>query len=186
MGELREKMRCDLLVANYRPGTVSRYVRCASDFAAHYWRSPAEMGRDEVQGFLHYLSVERGCGPARVKMYVAGLKQVAAREVEQEVLRRLQAPGSIRDLSPNACRFLENVVSLWPSLPRGELNPWVRTFVWAATWNPDTRKVDIVFDEIGLENAIAENPELLKPLPDKVLRKSRGRKGSPSKGSTRK
>ncbi|MBN1609945.1 MAG: zinc ribbon domain-containing protein [Polyangiaceae bacterium] len=112
--------------------------------------------------------------------------QVAAREVEQEVLRRLQAPGSIRDLSPNARRFLENVVSLWPSLPRGELNHWVRTFVWAATWNPDTRKVDIVFDEIGLENATAENPELLKPLPDKVLRKLQGRKGARSKGSTRK
>lgn len=46
----------------------------------------------------------------------------------------------------------------------------MRTFVWAATWNPDTRKVDIVFDEIGLENAMAKNPELLEPLPDKVLR----------------
>jgi DNA invertase Pin-like site-specific DNA recombinase len=112
--------------------------------------------------------------------------QVAAREVEQEVLRQLQAPGSIRDLSPNARRFLENVATLWPSLPRGELNYWVRTLVWAATWNPDTRKADIVFDEIGLENAIAENPELLKPLPDKVLRKLRGRKGARSTGSTRK
>jgi len=112
--------------------------------------------------------------------------QVAAREVEQEVLRQLQAPGSIRELSPNARRFLENVAPLWPSLPRGELNHWVRTFVWAATWNPDTRKVDIVFDEIGLENAIAENPELLRPLPDKVLRKLQGRKGARSKGSNRK
>lgn len=112
--------------------------------------------------------------------------QVAAREVEQELLRQLQAPGSMRDISPNARRFLENVAPLWPSLPRGEINYWVRTFVWAATWNPDTRKVDIVFDEIGLENAIAENPELLKPLPDKVLRKLQGRKGARSKGSTRK
>jgi hypothetical protein len=39
----------------------------------------------------------------------------------------------------------------------------VRTFVWAATWNPDIREVDVVFDEIGLENALADNPELLKP-----------------------
>lgn len=108
--------------------------------------------------------------------------QVAARDVEQEVLRQLQAPGSIRDLSPNARCFLENVAPLWPSLPRGELNHWVRTFVWAATWNPDTRKVDIVFDEIGLENAIAENPELLKPLPDKVLRKPQGEEGLAQQG----
>jgi hypothetical protein len=62
----------------------------------------------------------------------------------------------------------------------------VRTSVWAATWNPDTRKVDDVFDEIGLENAAAENPELLKPVPDKMLRKLQGRKGTRSKGATRK
>jgi len=59
--------------------------------------------------------------------------QVAAREVEQEVLRQLQDPNSMRDLSPTARRFLEKVAPLWPSLPRGELNYWVRTFVWAAT-----------------------------------------------------
>lgn len=111
--------------------------------------------------------------------------QVAAREVEQEVLRQLQAPGSIRDLSPNARLFLENVAPLWPSLPRGELNHWVRTLVWAATWNPDPRKVDIVFDEIGLENAIAENPELRKPLSDKALRKLQRTKGARRRGATR-
>jgi hypothetical protein len=43
-----------------------------------------------------------------------------------------------------------------------------------------------VFDEIGLENAMAKNPELLKPLPDKVLQNLQGRKGTRSKGSTRK
>ena len=61
--------------------------------------------------------------------------------------------------------------TLWPSLPRCELNRWVRTFVWAATWNPDTRNDEIVFDELDLENAIAENPELPRPLTDKVSRK---------------
>lgn len=39
--------------------------------------------------------------------------------------------------------------------------------------------------EIGMENAIAENPELLKPLPDKVLRKLLGRKGGRRRGATR-
>ena len=57
----------------------------------------------------------------------------------------------------------------------------MRTFVWAATWNPDTRKVDIVFDEIGLENAIAENPEMLKPLPDKVLRELDSKRKRPTR-----
>jgi hypothetical protein len=33
---------------------------------------------------------------------------------------------------------------------------------------------------------MAENPELLKPLPDEVLRKLQGKKGARSKGSTRK
>jgi len=51
----------------------------------------------------------------------------------------------------------------------------VRTSVWAAAWYPDTRKVEIVFDAIGLENAMAENPELLEPLPEKFVRKLRRR-----------
>ena len=102
------------------------------------------------------------------------------------MLRQLQTPGAIRDLSPNARRCLENVAPLWPSLPRGELNYRVRTFIWAATWNPDTRKVDLVIDEIGLDNAMAEIQELLGPLPAELLRKLQGRKGARSKGSNRK
>jgi hypothetical protein len=96
--------------------------------------------------------------------------QVAAHEVEQEALRQLREPGGMKDISATARRFLEAHVSVWPSLTRGELSEWVRTCVWAATWNPDARTVDIVFDEIGLENAVKENPRLLAPLPAKVLR----------------
>jgi hypothetical protein len=76
----------------------------------------------------------------------------------------------MKDISATARRFLEAHVSAWPSLTRGELNEWVRACVWAATWNPDTRTVDIVFDELGLENAVKENPRLLAPLPAKILR----------------
>ena len=43
-----------------------------------------------------------------------------------------------------------------------------------------------MFDEIGLENALAENPELLKPLPEKVVRKLQRRKDARRTGSTRK
>lgn len=57
--------------------------------------------------------------------------------------------------------------------------------VQSAATHGRRQQADIVFDEIGLENAIAENPELLEPLPDKVLRKLQGRKGARSKGSTR-
>jgi hypothetical protein len=61
----------------------------------------------------------------------------------------------------------------------------VRTFVWAATWNPDTRQGEVVFDETGLENAMADNPGLLRPLPDRVLRKLQRKKGTRHRGSTR-
>jgi hypothetical protein len=63
--------------------------------------------------------------------------------------------------------------TVWPTLPRSELNQWVRAIVWAATWYPDSRKVEVVFDEIGLENAMADNPELLKPLSEKAVRELR-------------
>jgi hypothetical protein len=112
----------------------------------------------------HYRCRGSSQGPARSPKV-----QVAAREVEEEVLRQLQAPGSIRDLSHARC-FLENVAPLWPSRPRGEINYWVPPLSGAAIWNPDTRKVDIVFDEIGLENAMAESPELLKPAPSLIFR----------------
>ena len=74
MGQLREKMKADLLLRRYRPGTVSEYVRCAAKFVAYHRRAPAEMGEAEVRQFLLHLAQERRVSPANHKMHVAAIR----------------------------------------------------------------------------------------------------------------
>ncbi len=74
MGKLREKMLSDLELRNYSPKTKTEYIRCAADFAAHYWLSPELMGEDHVRRFLLHLSRVRRVSPSVLKMHVAALK----------------------------------------------------------------------------------------------------------------
>ncbi len=74
MGELRDRMAADLRLRNLRPSTQGQYLRCVYKFAEHYRRSPAEMGWEEVRGFLLHLRDERGLSPSTQKVNVAALK----------------------------------------------------------------------------------------------------------------
>jgi len=74
MTPIRERMIADLELRGYAPGTRSEYVRCARNFAAHYMRSPSELGEPEVRLFLLHLLRVRRMRPAGYKMYVAALK----------------------------------------------------------------------------------------------------------------
>jgi integrase/recombinase XerD len=55
MGKLRDQMKADLKIGGYSPGTQENYLRHAQKYAAYYMRSPAEMGAEEVRGFLVHL-----------------------------------------------------------------------------------------------------------------------------------
>ena len=46
----RQRMAADLDLRCYQPGTKSEYLRCTKRFAAHFKRSPAEMGEAEIRG----------------------------------------------------------------------------------------------------------------------------------------
>ncbi|MHC4213415.1 MAG: tyrosine-type recombinase/integrase [Planctomycetota bacterium] len=59
MGQLRDRMQADLKIGGYSPSTQKVYLLYARQFAAHYMRSPAEMGADEVRQFLLHLLEER-------------------------------------------------------------------------------------------------------------------------------
>lgn len=74
MGQLRDKMIEDLTLKNLKPATHRAYLRCARDFAAHFRRSPAEMGEAEVRQFLLVMLEERKVKAATHQMYVAALK----------------------------------------------------------------------------------------------------------------
>lgn len=99
---LRARMVADLQLANYSSGTIEQYVRCADNFAAHYMRSPGELGPTEVRCFLLHQQKICDVGPAGLKMYVAALKflyerTLARRDVVASV-RYPRVPKSLPDV----------------------------------------------------------------------------------------
>ncbi len=128
MGELYNKMQGDLQIANYRPGTVSSYLRCAVHFVKYHQRSPLEMGESEIKSFLVNLVEEKGAGSATHKMHVAALRflytTTLARPEEMvripwpkvartlpdilsrnEVLRLLDSVGNIKHRAVLSCAY---------------------------------------------------------------------------------
>lgn len=55
MGQLYDRMEADLKIGRYRASTRKIYLLYARKFAEHFWRSPAEMGADQVREFLLHL-----------------------------------------------------------------------------------------------------------------------------------
>jgi len=74
MGQLRDRMEGDLLLKAVAEVTRAEYLRCATQLAAHYRRSPAELGADEVRAYLVHLVDTLHYSPANLKMHVAALK----------------------------------------------------------------------------------------------------------------
>jgi len=59
VGQLRDRMKTDLVIGGYSPSTQKIYLVYARKFAAHFMRSPAQMGADEIRQFLlHLVQVE--------------------------------------------------------------------------------------------------------------------------------
>jgi site-specific recombinase XerD len=74
MGMLRERMKADLKIQNLRRSTQEEYLRCCHRFAAHYMRSPVELDKDDVRGYLLHLLAVKKLNPSSVKVQVAALK----------------------------------------------------------------------------------------------------------------
>ena len=74
MGQLRDRMEGDLLLKGVAEVTRAEYLRCATQLAAHYRRSPAELGADDVRAYLVHLVDTLHYSPANLKMHVAALK----------------------------------------------------------------------------------------------------------------
>lgn len=74
MGVLKDRMEADLKLRNLRPSTQQNYLGIAERFAAHFMRSPAEMGEDEIREFLLHLREVKGRSASTQKVYLAALK----------------------------------------------------------------------------------------------------------------
>lgn len=74
MGQLRDRMMHDLELAGYVPKTRLIYLNAIRDFAAHFRRSPAELGADDVRAWVGRLMKEGRIGPQRIRQHMAALK----------------------------------------------------------------------------------------------------------------
>lgn len=113
MGKLKERMREDLELRGYRDGTIAGYLRYAERFAAHYMRSPEQMGEEEIRRYHVELVREKGLGA--LKMSVAALKFLYVHTLErpQEVVK-IPWPKARRPLpdilsEEEVCRLLDSL-----------------------------------------------------------------------------
>jgi site-specific recombinase XerD len=67
-------MMHDLELAGYVPKTRLIYLNAIRDFAAHFQRSPAELGADDVRAWVDHLTKDAGIGPQRIRQHLAALK----------------------------------------------------------------------------------------------------------------
>ena len=60
MTPLRQRMIEDLEIRNYSRGTIQNYVRYVAGFARHFWRSPDQLGPEEIRSYqLHLIKSKR-------------------------------------------------------------------------------------------------------------------------------
>jgi integrase/recombinase XerD len=74
MSELRQKLKMDMELKGYSPGTVKLYIRHVSTFAKFYNKSPELLREKEIREYLHYCIMERKLSECTVNNINAGLK----------------------------------------------------------------------------------------------------------------
>ena len=66
MGHLRDRMEQDLILRQLSPSTRRNYLLYCRKFAAHYGRSPEDLGEAEIRDFLlHSIKMGRFTGRPR-------------------------------------------------------------------------------------------------------------------------
>lgn len=99
MGELRDRMDGDLRLRGYAEVTRSEYLRSVYQFVAHYRRSPAELGAEDIRAYLLHLTENLHFSPANLKMRVAALKFLYIVTLDRpEVVERIAYPKVPRTL----------------------------------------------------------------------------------------
>lgn len=72
MSTVHNRMRDDLILKNYAPGTIDSYLRCARRFLDHAQTSPRKVSEEDIRRYVVNLTRERS--PATVKMHVAAIR----------------------------------------------------------------------------------------------------------------
>lgn len=93
MGKLCERMRDDLVLRGMADHTQHAYLGRCRFFAAHFMRSPEEMGEPEVREFLLHIADRRGSSLSTLCSYVAALRFLYDVTLDRpEVMARIPTP----------------------------------------------------------------------------------------------
>jgi site-specific recombinase XerD len=71
---LRQKMMDDLHLRNYSDRTIKAYLRCVSNFARHFKKSPDELGPPQIREYQLYLVKQKQCSWAVFNQTVCALR----------------------------------------------------------------------------------------------------------------
>ncbi len=107
MGHLREKMSADLRLRGCSPKTVQTYLCCCRVFAAHYRRSPEQMGEAEIRRFLLHLE-QQGRSSSTRHVYANALKFLYKVTLERpDVAARIVGPRTVDQRLPDVLTGVE-------------------------------------------------------------------------------
>jgi len=73
MGKIRDRMRQDLALAGYAPGTQDHYLGAAARFVRRFKLPPEQMGQEHLRAHVAELGAS-GIGASTLKVQIAGLK----------------------------------------------------------------------------------------------------------------
>jgi len=74
MSELREKLKMDMELRGYSPGSIKKYTNHVSNFAKFYNKSPEFLGEKEIRDYLHYCIMKRKLSECTINSINSSLK----------------------------------------------------------------------------------------------------------------
>lgn len=83
---LRTRMIEDLRIRNYSERTVEIYVRCVSEFAKHFGRSPETLEQEEIREYQRYLVEEKKTSWSFFNQSVCALRFLYTKTLEKDWL----------------------------------------------------------------------------------------------------
>ena len=90
----RERMMQDLELAGYAEATRTSYLSSIGDFAKFHWRSPEEMGQEEIRGWVEHLTKCTGLSASRRNGHFAALRFYYGKTLgKPEVVSFLSSPS---------------------------------------------------------------------------------------------
>jgi integrase/recombinase XerD len=84
MSSLRKKMKNELELKGYSVNTQTAYIRCVSQFAQYFGKSPAYLGVPEIKEYLHHLIVKEKKSTSYINITYSALRFLYERILKQE------------------------------------------------------------------------------------------------------